>query len=162
MKIQALESSSKKHWKESSELIKKAENVAPDYFEIYKVKAFINAENNNLMDAIDSYRIAIENAHEDTEKASVYYLFSVFYTIKLQDYIQARECIEEAEKYISDEPRITLEKGRIYMYLGEFEEALNIFKSIDTSKNRTDKFANQYVSKISDLYRRMAENYGIR
>ncbi|WP_342494422.1 NB-ARC domain-containing protein [Bacillus sp. FSL M7-0307] len=160
--IMALESSSKKHWKESSELIKKAENVAPDYFEIYKVKAFINAENNNLMDAIDSYRIAIENAHEDTEKASVYYLFSVFYTIKLQDYIQARECIEEAEKYISDEPRITLEKGRIYMYLGEFEEALNIFKSIDTSKNRTDKFANQYVSKISDLYRRMAENYGIR
>lgn len=160
--IKALDFSSKRDWENSDRMVKKAENVAPDYFEVYKIKAFINAENNNLMDAIDSYRVAIENAHADIEIASVYYLFSVFYTIKLEDYILAKEYIEKAEVYIEDEPRIKLEKGRVHMYLGEYDKALHIFESIDKSKNKTDKFLNQYASKVSDLYRRMAGNYDNR
>ncbi|HEM1141598.1 TPA: hypothetical protein U0W01_002951, partial [Listeria monocytogenes] len=141
--INALEHSSKRDWENAENMIKKAENVAPDYFEVYKIKAFINAESGNLMDAITSYRIAIENAHDDIEKASVCYLFSVFYTIKIQDYIMAKELIEEAQKYAGKEPRITLERGRVHMYLGEFEKALEIFESIDTKELRTDKLLNQ-------------------
>ncbi|NKD39336.1 AAA family ATPase [Enterococcus casseliflavus] len=160
--IKSLEHSSKREWILAEEMIKKAENVAPDYFEVYKIKAFINAESGNLMDAITSYRIAIENAHDDIEKASVCYLFSVFYTLKIQDYIKARELIEEAQKYAGKEPRITLERGRVFMYLGEFEEALEIFESIDRKTLKTDKLINQYASKISELYRRMAENYDNR
>ncbi|EAE6633177.1 hypothetical protein BGC76_15745 [Listeria monocytogenes] len=160
--INALEHSSKRDWENAENMIKKAENVAPDYFEVYKIKAFINAESGNLMDAITSYRIAIENAHDDIEKASVCYLFSVFYTIKIQDYIMAKELIEEAQKYAGKEPRITLERGRVHMYLGEFEKALEIFESIDTKELRTDKLLNQYASKVSELYRRMAGNYNNR
>ncbi|HGF7598903.1 TPA: hypothetical protein ACF39M_000882 [Enterococcus hirae] len=156
------EYSSSRTWDQAYTMIRKAENVAPGYFEVYKIRAFINAENNNLMDAIDSYRIAIENAHEDIEIASVYYLFSVFYTLKLEDFILAKECIEIAESYVANEPRITLEKGRVYMYLGEYGQALTIFKSINKNELKTDKILNQYTSKVADLYRRMASNYGNR
>lgn len=160
--MKALEYSSSRTWDQAYTMIRKAENVAPGYFEVYKIRAFINAENNNLMDAIDSYRIAIENAHEDIEIASVYYLFSVFYTLKLEDFILAKECIEIAESYVANEPRITLEKGRVYMYLGEYGQALTIFKSINKNELKTDKILNQYTSKVADLYRRMASNYGNR
>lgn len=160
--MKALEYSSNRTWDQAYTMIRKAENVAPGYFEVYKIRAFINAENNNLMDAIDSYRIAIENAHEDIEIASVYYLFSVFYTLKLEDFILAKECIEFAESYVENEPRITLEKGRIYMYLGEYDQALSIFESINKNELKTDKILNQYTSKVADLYRRMASNYDNR
>lgn len=157
--MKALEHSGKREWRESAKMIEKAQSVAPDYFEVYKIKAFINAERTNFMDAIDAYRTSIENASEDIELASVYYLFSVFYTIKLSDYIMAKEYIDMANKIIPDDPTINLEKGRVHMYLGEFGQALRIFNDIDKSKNRTNKFANQYASKVAELYRRMSGNY---
>ena len=156
--MEALKFSSKRDWIQSNKMIKKAEDVAPDYFEVHKIKAFINAENNNLLDAIESYRTSLENANYGIEKASVHYLFSVFYTIKLNDFVSAKKEIEEAEKYAKNEPIINLEKGRILMYLGEFDEALRVIENIDMSKNPTDKFKNQYASKIGDVYLRKSKS----
>ncbi|EKQ3638157.1 AAA family ATPase, partial [Enterococcus faecalis] len=160
--IKALEYSGRRDWENAELMIKKAENVAPNYFEVYKIKAFISAENNNLLDAITSYRIAIENTQTELELASVYYLFSVFYTIKLTDYILAKEFIEKADELSKNQPIITLEKGRVYMYLGEYENAREVFEGINKSDLKTDKILNQYASRLSDLYRRMAGNYNNR
>ncbi|WP_161877850.1 NB-ARC domain-containing protein [Alkalibacterium sp. MB6] len=156
---QALKLSQEKQWEEADKLIQKAENVAPEYFEVYKIKAFINAENNNIMDAIESYRTAIENTTSDNEKASVYFLFSGFYTLKVEDYIKSLEYIDLANTIIPNNAVIVSEKARIHMYLGEFEESEMLFKSIDLSSNDTNKFKNQYASRLGELYRRMSNNY---
>nr|MWN20675.1 hypothetical protein [Leuconostoc lactis] len=65
--------------------------------------------NNNLMEAIDSYRIAIENANGSLQKASVWYLYSIFYTLKVNDDIKAKECIEQADELAPNTPEIQLE-----------------------------------------------------
>ncbi|KQB80921.1 NB-ARC domain-containing protein [Leuconostoc lactis] len=155
--LQALEMSAIKKWEVADNLLNKAADVAPNYFEVYKIKAFINAENNNLMEAIDSYRIAIENANGSLQKASVWYLYSIFYTLKVNDDIKAKECIEQADELAPNTPEIQLEKARVLMYLGEYNESKTILEQINVRD--TTKFQNQYYSKFAELYRRMSRNY---
>lgn len=161
--IRALEFSSERDWQKAYKYIEKAGNISPDYFEVYKIKAFISAEKNELFDAINNYKIAISKCNDLYEKASVLFLFSVFYVIKLSEYDIALELILQAEKYRPDELQIQLEKSRILMYLGKYEEAEDILKIIDKRRGELDsKTVNIFVSRYADLFRRQAANFQLR
>jgi tetratricopeptide (TPR) repeat protein len=96
------------------------------------------------------------------EKASVLYLFSYFYTIKMQDYEEAKKLIVEADELDPSNIVILMQKARILTYLGEYPQAEGIFKSICFTSINSDKLQNQYISWFADLYRRMAETVDFR
>ncbi|WP_368915063.1 NB-ARC domain-containing protein [Exiguobacterium acetylicum] len=155
--MKALEMSSKKEWDQALASIEKAHSISPDYFEVYKIKAFVSAENNDYFDAIENYRIATEMCSDKKERASVLYLFSYFHTIKTHEYDQAKQLIIEANNIYPNNAFIGMQYGRILMYLGEFSDAEKIFNDIVFSQLEGNKHQNQYISWFAELYRRMAE-----
>ncbi|MGG3575242.1 NB-ARC domain-containing protein [Bacillus gobiensis] len=159
----ALESSSKQAWEDAFSYIHKAENITPDYFEVYKVKAFIQSEKRDLFNALTSYEIALDKCENDFEKSTVLYLYSIFNTIKLSDFEKALSLIEEAESYYPENIKILLEKSRVLMYQGVFDKSEDILKDVDSRKDELDlQLENIFVSRYGDLLRRRAEHIQIR
>lgn len=135
----------------------RASNIAPNYFECYKVKGFLNANAKNLAEAIKNYQIAINKCTNDLEYATAYYVFSFFYTVTMQDNEKAYELICEAEKHLPDNPEILLQKTRSMTRLGKFPEAESILKSIKNENNFSDKVKNIQASVTANLYRKWSE-----
>lgn len=160
--MEALDFSYRKKWDESFKSVRKAADIAPDYFEVYKIKAFIAAENKDWYEAINSYRIAVESCVDEFERASVLYLFSVFYTVKMENFESAKELILEAVEIFPDNNTLKIEKARVLTYLGEFHEAEEILDTIVVDDTFTEKGLNLFISRFADLYQRMAQNYQTR
>lgn len=161
--VKALEFSSQRTWEESLKCLNKAEVVAPDYFEVYKIKAFIMAEKNELFEAINNYGIALNKCPNKFSKSTVLYLFSIFNTIKMTDFEEALNLIDEIDIEYQRLSRVQLEKSRILMYLGRYEESREIIEELNKEINMlSDKDANILIGRSSDLCRRIAGTYGIR
>lgn len=160
--MKALEYSANKNWDESFKSLDKALSIAPDYFEVYKIKAFISAENENWYSAIENYRIAVGMCKNNIEKASVLYLYSYFYTVKMPDYEAAKNLIIEANSLNPENLVIRMQKARILTYLGEYPGAESIFQDINFKSIPSDKLKNQYISWFAELYRRIAETIDFR
>lgn len=74
----ALKLGKQKLWDKCEGNLEKAASIEPDFFEVYKVKAFLYAEKGELYGAIQNYDIALTKCQNDVEKAKVCYLLSVF------------------------------------------------------------------------------------
>ena len=142
--------------------IDKAINIAPNYFECYKVKGFLNATFKNTSEAIKSYQIAIDKCTSDLEYAIAYYIFSFFYTVEIKDNEKAYNLICQAEKHGKDFPEIMLQKVRTLTRLGRFEEAEQTLNSIIYPEHITDKVCNIRASVSANLYKRWAEVTEVR
>lgn len=161
--INSLEYSSKGKWDCAFSEIDKAQIIAPDYFEVYKIKAFIMAEKGEGFLAINNYKIALSKTETDKERAIILYLFSVFHTIKLANYDEALKCINEALELDNNSYQIQLEKSRILMMIGEYENAEQILISLkDIKKIFSLKDCNIYACRWGELYRRKAEKLETR
>jgi len=159
----ALEYSSVHDWEPAFNYIDKAANISPNYFEVYKIKAFILAEKMDYFSAMNNYQIAIEKCEDNFEKATILYLYSIFFTIKLPELEKALALITEAEVYCPNEINIILEKSRILMYLGKYYEAEDILLKISNEeKNKNKKIENIYACRYADLLRRKAQKYEMR
>ncbi|WP_169305237.1 NB-ARC domain-containing protein [Priestia megaterium] len=159
----SLEFSANKDWEEAFKLIDKASSISPEYFEVYKIKAFISAEKMDLYGAMTNYDIALDNCDNNLEKATVLYLYSIFYTIKLSELEKGLELIESANSYYPNDLNILLEKSRVLMYLGQYSEAEQILKDIELRKTELDlRLENIFVSRYAELYRRQAEKFEYR
>ncbi len=113
--------------------------------------------------AMNNYQIAIEKCEDNFEKATILYLYSIFFTIKLPELEKALALITEAEVYCPNEINIILEKSRILMYLGKYYEAEDILLKISNEeKNKNKKIENIYACRYADLLRRKAQKYEMR
>jgi Tfp pilus assembly protein PilF/cold shock CspA family protein len=156
----ALEHSHKHEWEEAIGLIKKAESIEPNYFEVYKIKAFVLAEKNDFFGARTNYNIALDKCDNDLEKATILYLYSIFFVIRNPDLEQAYDLITEASSYVPDEVLILLEKARICTYLGKFQEAKSILVRAKEDKCiKSERIENIYASRYAELMRRKAAEY---
>lgn len=151
----ALAAGREKNWNDSKKWVDKAESIEPDFFEVYKVKAFLEAEKGELYGAINNYHISLVKAKEDRERAIVCYLFSVFYTVKMQDMDSALEYIDRADELQPDTNEILLEKVRVYTFIGKFEEAEALWhKAKENDKNPNLRTLNIVANRYLDLKRR--------
>lgn len=155
---EALIFSRNKEWENANKMCDKAKNIAPDFFEVYKIQAFIDAEHNEYYGAIKNYEIALSKANTNKEKAIVYYLFAVFYTIKMEELDTALEYILKADELLPNTVDILLDKARIFMYHGKFSEAESFLNEASTLDNSDSlKIKNIIASRYADLYKRKAE-----
>ena len=152
---EALKMSKDKKWETANRFCEKAQNIAPNFSEIYKIKAFIDAERGEYYGAISNYEIALLKCQNDREKAIIHYLFSIFYTVKMQELDYGLEHIEEADRLYPDSSEILLEKTRVYMYLGKYEEAEGLLNRVDEMEtNPMLRTQNILASRYAELYRR--------
>lgn len=153
----ALEEGRNKNLPNALKLIEKAENIAPNYFECYKIKAFLHANFKNMSDAIKNYQIAIEKCQTNEEYAEVYYVYSSFYTVAINDNQSAYDLIIKAESYDSNDLEIKLQKARILSRLGRFVESEEIINNIKDEEITSDKLKNIKAKTSADLYRLWSE-----
>lgn len=155
---EALAYGKEKKWNKCIEEVTKAQSIEPDFFEVYKVKAFLEAEKGELYGAINNYNIALSKCKTDRERARVCFLFSVFYTVKMQDTDSALEYILKAEEYVPDSDDILLEKVRVQTFLGKYDEAENLWQDIKLRENDANlRTKNILGNRYLDLKRRQAE-----
>lgn len=159
---QALSFSKDGQWEKAYHYINKAQEISPGYFEVYKIRGFVNAENRNIYEAITSYRIAVENAETNFQKATVYYAFSKFYKDKMNDAESAFEMITNADKNYPDSREILLEKVRLLIYLVRYQEAESTLLIIKPTNDDTEKYKNIYASRYADLCIRKGQQYSKR
>lgn len=155
----ALELGRDKNLEDALLMTDRASNVAPNYFECYKIKGFLNANAQNLAEAIKNYQIAVNKCTNDLEYATAYYVFSFFYTVTMQDNEKAYELICEAEKHLPNNPEILLQKTRAMTRLGKFSEAEVVLKSIKDENKLSDKVKNIQASVTANLYRKWSEMF---
>lgn len=155
----ALDCGKNKDFENALKFINKAEEIAPNYFECYKVKAFLNANFDNLSEAIKNYQIAVSKCRTDLEFATVYYVYASFYTVVMNDNQKACELIELAEKHMKNDIEIDLQKARILSRLGRFQESEEILLKIEYKDIESDKIRNVRAKAIGDLYRLWSEIY---
>ena len=147
-----------KKWDNCTEELVKAQSIEPDFFEVYKVKAFLEAEKGELYGAINNYDIAFSKCKTDRERARVCYLFSVFYTIKMQDTDSALEYILKAENFAPDSNDILLEKVRVLTFLGKYEEAETLWQEVKKKEDNANlRTKNILGNRYLDLKLRQAE-----
>ncbi len=151
----ALNAGREKDWDNSKKWVDKAESIEPDFFEVYKVKAFLEAEKGELYGAINNYHISLVKAKEDRERAIVCYLFSVFYTVKMQDMDSALQYIDKADELLPGTNEILLEKVRVYTFIGKFDEAEALWhKAKENDKSPNLRTLNIVANRYLDLKRR--------
>lgn len=143
--------------------LESAVNVAPDYFEVYKIQAFIEGNHNNIFKAEQSYDIALNKCKRDEDKARVALLYAAFYVLKVEDYPRALEIINEANAILPKQLEILLEKNRILMRLGKFKECFEILGEIsDISQDLSENHKRLMVKSYAELYRRKAETISVK
>lgn len=147
-----------KKWDNCTDELVKAQSIEPDFFEVYKVKAFLEAEKGELYGAINNYDIAFSKCKTDRERARVCYLFSVFYTIKMQDTDSALDYILKAESFAPDSNDILLEKVRVLTFLGKYEEAETLWQEVKKKEDNANlRTKNILGNRYLDLKLRQAE-----
>lgn len=161
--IKALKYGKEKNWDKVNDEINKAMEIEPDFYETYKIKAFLEAENGELYKAKNDYDIALSKCMDDKEKAYILYLYSLFNTTKMQCMDKAFELLCEAEKLYPNRTEIILEKVRVYSIMGNYDEAERCWHNVnDLEQNPSMRTKNIMALRYLDLIRRKAQSMSER
>lgn len=153
--VRALSESSKGNAEEASNYIEKAKEISPNYFEVYKISAFIKASGGDIFTADEEYRIALQCKDNN---APLLYLYAGFRMRFLDDFEGALEYFRLAKKLDPENIDIQIQIARVYMLLAKYKESdemfIKILKSEFKFKNKQKKITVNYAA---DNIRRWAE-----
>lgn len=140
---------------EALELIKLAENISPGYSECYKLHGLVLSYMEKP-EAEEKYLEAL-NKCKTTRETLIQLVALTNYYIKTNNYLEALNRIEQATLRDSNNIFVMLEKTKVLLYTGKYNEAENILNSIKPEKLCTPKEYNIFVTRKADLKRRKAE-----
>jgi Tfp pilus assembly protein PilF/cold shock CspA family protein len=123
----ALTEARRKGFEAAEALVEKARTLAPDYFEVHRVKAQIQAMQNNHPAALASYEAAIEL---EPKSAPLRKWYGSFLMRFMGDTASALEQFKIAAKLDPSSFEIQLEFASAHLYTREFAEAEALLKSL--------------------------------
>jgi tetratricopeptide (TPR) repeat protein len=154
--MKALEMSASGNFEKAFELCEIAKKISSDYFEPYKISAFLYGLKKDNR-AENEYKIALSLAKSIIDKSTILTLYAS-YILERDDRNKALELIEEALSYDESSVHILLEKVKILTYLGRYDNAQEILFNIDVDNLRTLKYTNIFYTRLADTYKRRAES----
>lgn len=153
--LQALTASSKGDSENAYKYIEKAKQISPNYFEVYKISAFIEASKGNTFAADEEYKIALQCKNNN---APLLFLYAGFRMRFLDDFETALEYLNVAHSLDSENLDIKIQIARVYMLLNKYDIADDKFTKLlmlDTKfKNKQKRITVNYSA---DNARRWAE-----
>ncbi|TWT00151.1 NB-ARC domain-containing protein [Planomicrobium sp. CPCC 101079] len=124
---QALGYSAKQEYEKAFSLIDRSKDIDPNYFEVYKISAFIHASHGDYFKADNEYQTAIQC---NPDHASLLFLYAGFKMRYLEDFEEALELTVQAEEIDTENIDIKIQKARLYMFLGKFKDSEEIFNNL--------------------------------
>ena len=117
--------------------VERARDLSPNYFEVYRVKAFLHVELGDYFSAEAAYETAISLAEK---RASLRLWFAGFLSRMMGDQDRALAQLLKAEELAPESALVKLEAARVFQYQRKFEEAavrLEAIPSIEKVAART-------------------------
>ena len=128
----ALGCAKRRDFKEADDCVDKARNLAPEYFEVYRVEAAIKVQQDNYSAARTAYEAAIEL---NPNSAPLRYWYGGFLMRYQNELEEALKEFQEAAKIDPVSMDIQMEIARTYLYLRKFSEAKVYIDSILKQEN---------------------------
>jgi LuxR family glucitol operon transcriptional activator len=110
----------KKRFQQADAEIERARDLSPNYFEVYRVKAFLHVEQEDYFSAEAAYETSISLADK---RPSLRLWFAGFLSRKLGDQDRALAQLLTAEALAPASALVKLETARVLQYQRKFEEA---------------------------------------
>lgn len=124
--IRALKSVATRDFDKALEEIERAKQLAPGYFEVYRVEGWALSNANNLPAARAAYEIAIEL---EAKSAPLYFWYGGFLLRYADDLEGAEAQFIKAIALDPDAPSLQAELGRCRMYLRKYDQADEAFQN---------------------------------
>lgn len=105
---------------EADKQIEEARRLAPEYFEVHRVEAFVRVSQGNYTAARTAYEAALEL---EPESAPLHYWYAGFLMRYLDDVEGSLMKLKKAEEINQTAYQIKLEMARAFLYLKKFLEA---------------------------------------
>ncbi|MDC7237510.1 MAG: NB-ARC domain-containing protein [Sphaerochaetaceae bacterium] len=129
----------------ASDLVEQAKDLAPDFFEVYRCMASINAAQGLVSAAASNYQTAI---NLEPKYSPLLYFYAGFLLKSLNDTQSSKKYYEKANKYDKNNYRILFELSRVNMFLGIYDEAMKQLLTLI----KIDNLGIYQMRKVQDLF----------
>lgn len=110
-------------------VLEEARRMAPDYFEVPRVLAYLHQKNGNFPEARESYELAIALAPKTSQ---LHYWFGKFILHAEESVEEAVEQFEIARKLDPESAEVSVSLARGYMFLHEFDKVRTLLEELST------------------------------
>lgn len=124
---EALNYSKANNYTKAFQKVNEARNVDPNYYEVYRVSAFMKATSGDTLSAEDDYLLGLEIAPENPR---LLYFYAQFLLFHLEDTTKALECAEKVFKLKPNHPNASFLFARCYNVTKEFNKAIQIIRNL--------------------------------
>lgn len=124
---EALSSSKKGDYEQALAKVHEAKNIDPNYFEVYRVGAFIKATQGDLLSAEEDYQLGLEIAPENPR---LLYYYAQFLMFKLEDVDGALEYAKRVYEQKPNHPYTAFLIARCFNIAQEFNKAIQVVKDL--------------------------------
>ena len=157
--LEALTESTKKNFDAARDIVNKARDLAPGYFEISRVEAWIEAEAGNYSAAQNAYETAVEL---EPASAPLRLWYGGFLLRCLSDLEGALAQLVTAERLDPGNFHIKLETARVYLYLKRWNDADQKFTELQAADGLTERDYRKIYDLRLQYYQRLAEAYCVQ
>jgi len=124
---EALTFSRANNYTKAFQKVNEAKSVDPNYYEVYRVSAFMKATNGDTLSAEEDYLLGLEIAPENPR---LLYFYAQFLLFHLEDTKKALECAEKVFKLKPNHPNTSFLFARCYNVMKEFNKAIQIIRNL--------------------------------
>jgi len=153
---EALSFSKSNNYSEAFKKINEAKNVDPNYYEVYRVSAFMKATNGDTLSAEEDYLIGLEIAPDNPR---LLYFYSQFLLFHLEDTQKALEYAEKVCKLKPNHPFSSFLIVRCYNKMNEFNTAIQIIKNLISNSELDSLNLRVAYTELISLYTHSAQSY---
>lgn len=142
----ALYRTSEHRYRDADDEVKQAKSLAPEYFEVHRVDAWVKVAQKNITAAQTAYQSAVEL---ESNHAPLLYWYGNFILRYLDDASSALEMLRSANKIDPDSFEIQFDMARANLYTMNYSEAQTILEAILENKGHR---SSKDIQKVHDLY----------
>jgi len=139
---------------EALSLLAQAKDIVPNYFEIYRVSAFIKSFKGDLLGAEEDYKVALDI---EPDNVRLLYFYSGFLMYQIDDVSAATPYAKRAYDLRPDSPETASMYARCIGYQGKYEQAILLLRKLMNQGAIASVKSRKILSSIIiNFYRRWA------
>ncbi|MBK9772407.1 MAG: cold shock domain-containing protein [Candidatus Obscuribacter sp.] len=152
--VDAMNLAAKNQLSEAEHLLEKAADLDPEYSEVYRVKAIIAANQNDIFNAKESFEEAIAR---DGKSAPLRLWYGDFLKKKLQDREAALQEYKVGQSLAPSDFEIVFAVAKTNMELGNLEDSISVLKPMLARTDLEPKKTSQCFDLALELYLYLAK-----
>lgn len=153
---EALSFSRANNYENAFRKVNEAKSVDPNYYEVYRVGAFLKASSGDTLSAEEDYLIGLEIAPNNPRLLYYYAQFLLFY---LDDTKKALECAEKVFELKPDHPFSSFLFVRCYNVMKEYNKAIQIVRSLISTVKLDPLNLRMAYTELISLYSNSGQSY---